>query len=81
MRMSKTFVLIHGAWHGGWAWKDVIRRLSEKGYGAHTHRRLPDMVQGRRVWLMRYIRNYNKTATPIRWIYKDVDHRIAPAAI
>jgi pimeloyl-ACP methyl ester carboxylesterase len=36
MRMSKTFVLIHGSWHGGWAWKDVIRRLSEKGYGAHA---------------------------------------------
>jgi transposase len=31
--------------------------------------------------LMRYIRNYNKTATPIRWIYKNVDHRIDPAAI
>ena len=31
--------------------------------------------------LMRYIRNYNKTATPIRWIYKNVRHRIAPDAI
>jgi transposase len=31
--------------------------------------------------LMRYIRNYNKTATPIRWIYKNVDHRIDPSAI
>src|ERR1700738_1363683 len=31
--------------------------------------------------LMRYIRNYNKPATPIRWIYKNVGHRIAPAAI
>jgi transposase len=31
--------------------------------------------------LMRYVRNYNKTATPIRWIYKNVDHRIDPAAI
>jgi transposase len=31
--------------------------------------------------LMGYIRNYNKTATPIRWIYKNVDHRINPAAI
>src|SRR5258706_4634436 len=31
--------------------------------------------------LMRYIRNYNKTATPIRWIYKNVAHRIAPAAV
>jgi transposase len=31
--------------------------------------------------LMRYIRNYNKNATPIRWIYKNVDHRIDPSAI
>ena len=31
--------------------------------------------------LMGYIRTYNKSATPIRWIYKNVGHRIAPAAI
>lgn len=31
--------------------------------------------------LMRYIRNYNKSATPIRWIYKDLTKRIDPAAI
>ena len=31
--------------------------------------------------LMRYIRNYNKTATPVRWIYKNVRHRIIRDAI
>jgi transposase len=31
--------------------------------------------------LMRYIRNYNKTATPVRWIYKNVRHRIISDAI
>lgn len=31
--------------------------------------------------LMRYIRNYNKTATPIRWIYKNVRRRIVPDTI
>ncbi|MBV8414041.1 MAG: alpha/beta hydrolase [Verrucomicrobia bacterium] len=36
IRVRETFVLIHGSWHGGWAWKDVIRRLSERGYGAHA---------------------------------------------
>src|SRR6516225_7211789 len=36
MRMRKTFVLIHGSWHGGWAWKAIIRCLSEKGYDAHA---------------------------------------------
>ena len=34
--MSKTFVLIHGTWHGGWAWQDVVRHLSRRGHIAHT---------------------------------------------
>jgi pimeloyl-ACP methyl ester carboxylesterase len=34
--MSKVFVLIHGTWHGGWAWKDVIRELSKKEHSAHA---------------------------------------------
>jgi pimeloyl-ACP methyl ester carboxylesterase len=34
--MGKTFVLIHGSWHGGWAWDAVIRQLSEKGHRAHA---------------------------------------------
>jgi len=34
--MSKTFVLIHGSWHGGWAWQDVIRHLSENGHRAQA---------------------------------------------
>jgi pimeloyl-ACP methyl ester carboxylesterase len=29
-----TFVLIHGAWHGGWCWTPVVRRLAEKGHAA-----------------------------------------------
>lgn len=31
--MSHTFVLVHGAWHGGWCWRRVADRL--RGYG-HT---------------------------------------------
>ena len=34
--MDETFVLIHGTWHGGWAWQDVIHHLSEKGRIAHA---------------------------------------------
>ena len=30
--MSKTFVMIHGSWHGGWAWQEVVRHLSQKGH-------------------------------------------------
>ncbi len=30
-----TFVLVHGAMHGGWCWRDVQRRLSERGHDVH----------------------------------------------
>jgi pimeloyl-ACP methyl ester carboxylesterase len=29
---SKTFVLVHGAWHGGWAWQRVADRLRARGH-------------------------------------------------
>jgi len=29
--MAETFVLVHGAWHGGWCWKRVVERLAAKG--------------------------------------------------
>ena len=28
----KTFVLIHGAWHGGWCWRRVVDILEQKGH-------------------------------------------------
>ena len=27
-----TFVLVHGAWHGGWCWRDVATELSAAGH-------------------------------------------------
>jgi pimeloyl-ACP methyl ester carboxylesterase len=36
MSKTKTFVLIHGTWHGGWAWQDVINHVSRKGHVAHA---------------------------------------------
>ena len=30
-----TFVLVHGAMHGGWCWRDVHRRLSQRGHDVH----------------------------------------------
>ena len=27
-----TFVLIHGAWHGGWCWHKVVARLESRGH-------------------------------------------------
>ena len=29
---QKTFVLLHGAWHGGWCWRRVADLLERKGH-------------------------------------------------
>lgn len=31
-----TFVLLHGAWHGGWAWQRVVPLLRAAGHEVHT---------------------------------------------
>ena len=33
-----TYVLVHGAWHGGWCWRDVAVELRAAGHhvGCHT---------------------------------------------
>jgi len=32
--MAKRFVLLHGAWHGGWCWEGVVRALTRSGHQA-----------------------------------------------
>ena len=44
--ISPTFVLVPGAWQGGWAWQPVARRLREAGYAAVTIT-LPGLEIGR----------------------------------
>ena len=34
-----TFVLVHGAWHGGWCWYKIVARLEAKGHTVFA----PDM--------------------------------------
>jgi pimeloyl-ACP methyl ester carboxylesterase len=34
--MSETFVLLHGSWHGGWAWEHTAWCLRELGHTAYT---------------------------------------------
>jgi pimeloyl-ACP methyl ester carboxylesterase len=34
--MGKHFVLIHGAWHGGWCWQGVIKELQQAGHSAEA---------------------------------------------
>jgi pimeloyl-ACP methyl ester carboxylesterase len=31
-----TFLLVHGAWHGGWSWRRTARRLREAGHEVFT---------------------------------------------
>src|SRR5277367_6793049 len=34
--MASTFVLVHGAWHGGWCWQHVAERLHRGGHRVLT---------------------------------------------
>src|SRR5687768_848475 len=31
-----NFVLVHGAWHGGWCWRHVVQQLTGAGHRAHA---------------------------------------------
>ena len=33
---AKTFLLVHGAWHGGWCWRRVADLLSARGHKVFT---------------------------------------------
>src|SRR5271155_3913440 len=33
---AQTFVLVHGAWHGGWCWSRVADRLRSAGHQVFT---------------------------------------------
>jgi pimeloyl-ACP methyl ester carboxylesterase len=43
--MSETFVLINGAWHGGWAWRPVAQHLRSAGHRVLTPT-LPGLADG-----------------------------------
>ena len=43
--MSDTYVLITGAWHGGWAWRPVAERLRAAGHRVLTPT-LPGLSEG-----------------------------------
>ncbi len=34
--MGRHFVLIHGAWHGGWCWEGVVSELKKEGHSAEA---------------------------------------------
>ncbi|HYQ94602.1 MAG TPA: alpha/beta fold hydrolase, partial [Burkholderiales bacterium] len=35
-RGKSTYVLVHGAWHGGWCWKKVVPALRAAGHEVYT---------------------------------------------
>jgi pimeloyl-ACP methyl ester carboxylesterase len=43
--MSETYVLINGAWHGGWAWRPVAQHLRAAGHRVLTPT-LPGLADG-----------------------------------
>lgn len=43
--MAETFVLINGAWHGGWAWRPVAQHLRAAGHRVLTPT-LPGLADG-----------------------------------
>src|SRR5271169_4511089 len=43
--MSDPFVLITGAWHGGWAWRPVAEHLRAAGHAVYTPT-LPGLADG-----------------------------------
>jgi pimeloyl-ACP methyl ester carboxylesterase len=49
-RALTSFVLVHGAWHGGWCWRHVVPRLQAEGHRVLT----PTLTgQGERAHLLR----------------------------
>ena len=36
LNASRTFVLVHGGWHGGWCWRRVAARLEARGHRVLT---------------------------------------------
>jgi hypothetical protein len=43
--MPTTFVLVSGAWHGGWAWRPVAEHLRAAGHRVLTPT-LPGLADG-----------------------------------
>ncbi len=61
--MKKQFILIHGAWHGGWCWEKVAAELETAGHGVQTptmpgHHRKDDR---RNIFLEDYIHSIVST--------------------
>lgn len=65
--MARTFVLVHGAWHGGWCWERVAGRLRRGGHVVFT----PTLTGlGERSHLMRAGINLSTHITDVVNVFK-----------
>ena len=53
--MTENFVLVHGAWHGGWAWQPVASRLRAAGHRVRRRREWPAGLTAREVEIVRLL--------------------------
>lgn len=66
----KTFVLVHGAWHGGWCWRRVADLLEKSGHKVYT----PTLTGlGERVHLLSKDVDLNTHITDIVNVFKYED--------
>jgi len=64
---SKTYVLVHGAWHGGWCWRDIAKGLRAAGHTVFT----PTLTGlGERVHLMNKSVNLSTHAADVVKVFE-----------
>ena len=64
---AKTYVLVHGAWHGGWCWRDVATGLRAAGHTVFV----PTLTGlGERVHLMNKAVNLSTHATDVIKVFE-----------
>lgn len=58
----KTYVLVHGAWHGGWCWREIVKGLRAAGHSVYV----PTLTGlGERVHLMNKSVNLSTHVTDV----------------
>ena len=55
--MAATFVLVHGAWHGGWCYERVAERLRARGHHVLTPTMTGDTLSGHVAQIVDVVRN------------------------
>lgn len=82
--LTKTVLLVHGAWHGSWCWHKVVHNLQQKGHavaaidlpGHHqNHRPFADVI------LASYVQSIEEAVLSSRRPVTLVGHSMAGVAI